>query len=89
MTFKILIDDTHKIIYRSNIRSAEDTDTRNICLDLFDWEESITHNITSESDNNQGQTMMVVTPEDMIGRTFLDQPRDDGERHRATIIKAI
>ena len=29
-----------------------------------------------------------MTPEDMIGRTFLGQPRDDGERHRPTIVKA-
>ena len=59
MIFKILIDDTHKIIYRSNIRSAEDTDTPNLRLDLFDGDESITQFITSESDNNQNQTMML------------------------------
>ena len=33
--------------------------------------------------------MMITTPEDIIERTFLCQPRDDGERHRATIVKAI
>ena len=30
-----------------------------------------------------------MTPEDMIGHNFLDQPRYDEERHRATILKAI
>ena len=30
-----------------------------------------------------------MAPEDMIGRTFLGQPRDDGKRHRETIVKTI
>jgi hypothetical protein len=33
MTYKILTDDTHQIIYRSNIRSAADPNARNLCLD--------------------------------------------------------
>ena len=78
MTFKFLTDDNHIIIYCSNIRSLEDTDTTNLHLDLFDGEEYINQFITSESDNNQDQKMMVMTPEDMIGCNFLGQPRDDG-----------
>ena len=30
-----------------------------------------------------------MAPEDMIGRIFLGQSRDDGERHREKIVKAI
>ena len=33
--------------------------------------------------------MTIMAPEDMIKHTFLGQPRDDVERHRATIVKAI
>jgi hypothetical protein len=33
MTFKILTDDTHKIIYRSNLRSARDPNAQNLCID--------------------------------------------------------
>jgi len=33
MTFKILTDDTKRVIYRSNIRSAADPDTKNKRLD--------------------------------------------------------
>ena len=33
--------------------------------------------------------MMVMKPEDMIGRTFLTDPLDNGEQHRARIVKAI
>ena len=33
--------------------------------------------------------MMVMHPEDLIGRTFLSEPMDNGERHRGRIVKAI
>jgi hypothetical protein len=33
MTYKILTDDTHRIIHRSNIRSAADPNARNLHLD--------------------------------------------------------
>ena len=33
--------------------------------------------------------MMIMPPEDVIRRTFLGQPKNDGERHRTTIVKAI
>ena len=62
MTFKILTYNTHKIIYHSNIKSVEDPDTQNLRLDLFDGEEPLTNFIRSESDNNQDQTMMIMTP---------------------------
>ena len=89
MTFKILTDDVHKIIYYSNIISAEDPDTTNLRLYLFYGKKPLNKFIRSESDNNQYYTMMIMKLEDMIGRTFLDQPRDDGEIHQATIIKVI
>ena len=89
MTFNILIDDTHKNVYRPYIRSTEDPDTPNLRLDLFDGEDNLTKFIKSESDNNQDQTIMIMLPEDMIRRTFLGQPRDYGERHTAIIVKAI
>ena len=47
MAFKVLTNDTHKIIYRSNIRRKEDTDTPNLRLNLFDRKES-TQFITSK-----------------------------------------
>jgi hypothetical protein len=33
MTYKILMDNTHRIIHRSNIRLAADPNVRNLCLD--------------------------------------------------------
>ena len=81
MTFKILTEGIHNIIYRSNIRIVDDPNTPNLRLDLFDGEEPITKFIKSELDSNQDQTMIIMTPEYMIGRTFLGQPKDDGGRH--------
>ena len=71
MTFKILTDDTHKIIHRSNIRSTDDSDNLTLRLDLFDGGEPVTKFIRSESDNTQDQTMMIMILADMIGRIFL------------------
>ena len=87
MIFKKITDSTHKIIYRSNIRSAEDHDTPNLRLDLFDGEEYLNKFIESESDNNTYQTIMIMTAADMIRRTFLGQSRYNGERHRENIVK--
>jgi hypothetical protein len=35
MTFKILTDDTHKVIYHSNLRSARDPTAQNLLIDLL------------------------------------------------------
>jgi hypothetical protein len=35
MTYKILTDDTRRVIHRSNIRSAADPNARKLCLDLL------------------------------------------------------
>ena len=42
-----------------------------------------------QSKTGQRDTMMVIPPEDMIGRTFLSKPLDNGERHRGKIVRAI
>jgi hypothetical protein len=35
MTFKILTDDTHKVIYCSNLYLARDPNAQNLCIDLL------------------------------------------------------
>ena len=40
-------------------------------------------------DYKQDKRMMIIEPEDMIGRTFLGESLDNRERHRAKIVKAI
>ena len=78
MTYRILTDDTKRIICCSNVRSADNASTPNLRLDLNDGERSLTEYITSgKEDNKKG--LMIIKPEDMIGRTFLSDLLDNGE----------
>ena len=84
MIYIILTNDTHKIICRSIIRSALNPSAPNLRLDISDGEyKDRTHTLLKEKDtyveiiksaNNlrQEKTMMVISPEDMVGRSFLD-----------------
>ena len=94
MTFKVLTDDTRKVIYRSNIRSAADSKSRNLRLD------PITNTVSSpiirsrhdSSDHGEGTMppdMQIINPHDLVGRTFLLPQEEDGQRFRAHIVKAL
>ena len=89
MTYKILTDDTKKVINRSNVRPADDPLTPNQPLDLFDGEKASSDFVKFVWGVNQFQNMMIIQPEDMIGSTFLGSPLDNGERHQARIVKCI
>jgi hypothetical protein len=91
MTFKVLTDDTNKIIFRSNIRSALDPKSRNLRLDPLNDDARLTPIIQSRHDSpdhGEGSTP-IVDPNDLIGRTFLMPPQEDGQRFRARIVQAI
>ena len=89
MTYKMLTNDTKKVIHQSNVRLADDPLTPNLSLDLFDGEKDSSNFVKSVQDVNQDQNMMVIKPEDMIGRTFLANLLDNREQHRARIVKCI
>jgi hypothetical protein len=101
MTFKILMDDTRKIIYRSNIRSALDPDSRNLRMEPLNDDKVLAPIIISRRDsdpvdsldhgeeNDLSMPMPVVDPNDLVGRTFLMPPQEDGQRFRARIVRAI
>ena len=74
MKFKVLTDDTNKVIYRSNVRPADDPSALNLRLDLLDGEEAKFDFIKSVRDGKQDKRMMIIEPEYMIGRTFLGGP---------------
>jgi hypothetical protein len=94
MMFKVLTDDTRKIIYRSNIRSAADSKTRNLCLDpLNNAVESpviCSHHDSSLHGEHQAD-MPIIDPNDLlVGRTFLLPQQEDGQRFQACIlVKAL
>jgi hypothetical protein len=92
MTFKILTDDTRKIIYRSNIQSALDPQSHNLRLDPLNDDDSVKPIIKSRHDSTahgEEKPMPVIDPNDLIGRTFLMPQQEDGQRFRARIVRAL
>ena len=92
MTFKILTDDTRRVICRSNIRSALDNKSKNLRVDPLGGENPPLI-LKSKSDSKDGEnkthTMPVFDPHDLAGKTFLMEPEEDGQRFRARIVRAI
>ena len=89
MTFKILSDDTQKVIYHSNVRSALDPWSSNLCMDLLN-DKPPERFVRSRHDppvDANGETkgdppnlkMPVFHPSNLVGRTFLKNPKDDGQ----------
>jgi hypothetical protein len=112
MTYKILTDDTHRIIHRSNIRSAADPHARNLRLDLLNdeppeviWslckaspasdhgEDFSLHSMEPTDENPEcpstGDDTVIVDPQELLGRTFLMDTQEDGQRFRACIVECI
>ena len=78
MTFKILTDDTQKIIHRSNVCSALDPNESNLCVDPI--QSSLSPIIKSKLDNSDGETPMpIVNPADLIGKVFTMDSGESGE----------
>jgi hypothetical protein len=97
MTFKILMDDTRKIVFCSNIRSALDPNCWNLHMDPLNKDPVLKPIIKSPSDTDDlhygessGATLMtIVDPNDLVGCTFLMPPQEDGQRFHARIVHAI
>ena len=93
MTFKILTDDTHKVISRSNVRSADNPSSLNLRLDHNFGDLNPPLVVKSRHDDENGDNtytpMPTFDPNDIIGRTFLLPNEDDGQRFRARIVEAI
>ena len=102
MTYKVLTQDTNTVIYRSNLRPVL-PGTRNKRLDLLSGEDlklpdnpviKARKDIPPEpgeqaSEDAKPSDTPVFVPTDLIGRTFLLEPREDGQRFRARIVQAI
>ena len=93
MTFKVLTSDTKKIIYRSNVRSAENDATFNKRLKPVMDQPNVIF-IKSKSDDevqpNSGlKPLPGFNPSELIGRSYLNVPGEDGQTFRMRIVKAI
>ena len=99
LTWKILTADTKKVIFRSIVRpcSVDDPNYRAISTSGEEIDvigdpiikskyDSSSQDITSQIDSSP---VPVFSPEDLIGRTFLIDPQENGEIHRARIVEML
>jgi hypothetical protein len=123
MTYKILTDDTRRIIHHSNIHSMADPNARNLHLDLLNdkppeviqslckaspasdhGEDFSLHSMeptedfslhsTEPTDENPEcpstrDNTVIVNPQELLGRTFLMDTQEDGQRFRDRIVECI
>ena len=111
MTFKVLTDDMLKVIHHSNVCSACDLASKNLCLDPLNenFPEVITslqqqpvvvdsdspsldhgeQQVPMQHSNDLASPMAIIDPQDLIGRTFLMDERNDGQHFHAWIVKYI
>jgi hypothetical protein len=107
MTFKILTDDTHKVISCSNLHSACDPNERNLSIDplntdppevirslqttppALDHGEELLPLSFDDSGHNKQDHLVIVNPYELVGRTFLMDPQDDGQHFRACIVDLV
>ena len=96
LTYKVLSDDTKKIIYRSYVRSAVTESERNLRLDSASGETTTSKPIeivkarsNPEVEGEDRTSMVVFEPDDLINKTYLTEPDDEGQRFRAKIVQKI
>ena len=91
LTYKILTD-KKKVIYRSNVRSAE-KGYPNLRVDLSpsSKEEKVILSRHEDTNDDQGivRNIHEFNPNDLIGRTFILDKPEIGEKHRAIIVKQV
>jgi hypothetical protein len=94
------MDNTCKIIYHPNIRSALDPDSQNFCMEPLNHAKVLAPIIKSRHDsdpvdsldhgeeNDLVMPMPVVVPNDIVGHTFLMPPQEDGQCFCTHIVRA-
>ena len=93
LTYKILTADTNKIIYRSYVRSALTDQERNRRLDPVGGETKPILEFVKSPRSPEGEpsrtSMIYFKPDDIINRTYLTVPDENGQRFRAKIVQKI
>ena len=103
LTWKILTQDTNKVIYHSQVHPFSMHDP-NLCADLLCGEDDppsvcapIIKSCHVPEDGETKQTTTpdstspapVFNPEDLVGRTFLLDKQEDGQRFHARIVQLV
>ena len=98
MTYKVLADESNKILFRSRIKLAsidsnarlEDMDQNQVSQDTSNEFVKRRGEHDTEIDNERrNQIMADISLDDLIGRTYLTDPAEDGTRRRLTITKKL
>ena len=91
MTYKILTADTHKIICRSELRSAINANDPNKHLTPPDGETppNVIKSKFDNMENKSSEPNALSDLNDLVGRTFLLKPTEDGQIHRARIVELV
>ena len=89
MTYKILTDDTSKVIYRSSLQTALSTTYHSKHVDLLDGEELTPVLKFPDGEHSQVKPLPVFDSSDLLGQTFLMKHKGEGEPATAKIIKEI
>ena len=90
-TFKVLTDDTRKIIHRSVLRKADTG--RNLRIDVDPDDPNMKQFVHSKRPTTDGEqrlpTAGKLDPEECIGRSVLMPVQKDGTRPRATVMERV
>ena len=78
------------VIYRSNVCSALSKEDCNKCVDLLGGEEvAPIINSLNDEDESPRKPMPIFDPTDLVGRTFLMDPPENGERYCMRILEVL
>ena len=98
MTFMVLDDQTKKVHFQSNVRPV-DKDNPNFKSmsdageDLWSSTKPIVHSMTDElnfsAEVTSDRDCYTLSPDELVGTTFLHQPEEDGQVLRARIVRKI
>jgi hypothetical protein len=83
MTYKILMDDTHRIIHHSNIRSVADPNSRSLCLDpLNDKLPEVIRSLRKASPaSDHGEDLSLHSMEPTDEHPYMESTPDQSEHH--------
>ena len=87
LTYKVLTDDTRKIIYRSRIKFYGSQQYRKVDETMNNMSEEDSEN--EEEKQARKERMAVIDISDIIGKTYLSTPEEDGSRTRLKIVERI
>ena len=95
MTYKVLTADTHKIIHRSGLRSADAAPYPNRRADRTLWDDVEDDDLPSvvtndvNRDTDCASAAITFNPEEILGKTFLITTDDENIRRRVRISELL